>query len=54
MKSRAGRFLKNYFQNMDLPLPWFCSSFWKVKKEDEKNFLIGKSALTGHDMHMSV
>ena len=30
---------------MDLPLPWFCSSFWKVKickKSDY--FLIGKSA----------
>jgi len=22
---------KYFFQKMDLPLPWFCSSFWKVK-----------------------
>ena len=24
-------FWKFFFQKMDLPLPWFCSSFWKVK-----------------------
>jgi len=27
----TGTFPKNFFQKMDLPLPWFCSSFWKVK-----------------------
>ena len=44
-QSRDGIFLKFFFGKMDLPLPWFCSSFWKVKickKSD--NFLIGKSA----------
>jgi len=35
---------RNFFQKMDLPLPWFCSSFWKVKiLEKSDNFLIGKS-----------
>ena len=24
-------FRKTFFQKMDLPLPWFCSSFWIVK-----------------------
>ena len=24
-------FWKKFLQKMDLPLPWFCSSFWKVK-----------------------
>ena len=36
-------FWKNYFQKMDLPLPWFCSSFWKVKFwKKSNNFLFGK------------
>ena len=31
MNHVTASFRKKIFQKMDLPLPWFCSTFWKVK-----------------------
>ena len=47
-------FWKNYFQKMDLSLPWFCLSFEKWKFVKVRQFPNWEICLTGHDTHMGV
>jgi len=43
-------FRKKNLEKMNLPLPWFWSSFWKVKKKKKKKKLPNwETCLTGHD-----
>ena len=40
---------------MDLPLPWFCSTFWKVKIcKKVRQFPNWEICFNAHDTHMGV
>ena len=46
-------FWKFFFGKMDLPLQWFCSSFWKVKILLKiRQFPNREICFNGHDIHM--